>query len=162
MNEEIIPANELPAKIPAKKVFKPRTYKKIDTTKPLTKRQLQIFTLFESGQTQQQIADQLGLHPSYIGNTLHNHADRYTCRKDYHKLNGINILNAKIEEKRNNPSRKDVVDIVMDLHELIEPKKESITIIDKQLNINTQDLDNLPLEDKLERIRRALSDGSAN
>jgi DNA-binding CsgD family transcriptional regulator len=131
--------------------------------KPLTKRQLDIFTQYESGKTQQEIASGLGVNQSYISHTLRIYAQRYRTNKEYLKLNNINILQAKIAEKRDKPSQKDVVDIVETLENIIEPRKiNHLEFVDKKLEINLNEFDALSHDDKMERVRRALSDGYAN
>lgn len=143
-----------------KRSISPRNLRQSIDNKPLTPKQMEIFTLFEEGKSQTEIAQTLGKSNSYISDTLRDFSKRYKINKEYIKLNGVNILNSKLKEKQNNPSNKDVVDIVLSLNELTEPKKGSdINLIDKQMTINlSNDLDNLSSEEKLERLRRALSE----
>jgi len=163
MNEETA-SNDLPAKIHARAISR-RITRKHNPNKPLTAKQLEIFQLYESGKTQTEICAILNKSGSYISDTLRDFAHRYKVNKEFIKLNGINILNSKVKEKQNNPSNKDIVDIVVSLSDLVEPKKgQDINLIDKQLNlsINDEAMNNLPLADKLERIRRVLSEGAGN
>jgi len=163
MTEETA-SNDLPAKIPAKAISTQRTFKSRSIGKPLTKRQQEIFDLYELGWKQQAIADKLGIKQCTISHVLSKLASRHAINKDRVKLSVVNVIQSKLNEKLNERSTKDVVDVAIELNKVVNPVKNDVNVIDKQLNlsINDEALNNLPLADKLERIRRALSDGSAN
>jgi len=157
--EENIPA-VTPAVIPAKAI----QIKSRSINKPLTKRQQEIFDLYESGLKQDEIASKLGINQPCVSLTLSRLASRHIINKDLIKLNAVHILNTNIKAKIAEKSTKDIADLAIEANKIANPVKNDVNVIDKQLNINLDNevLDKLSIADRLERVRRVLSDGAGN
>jgi len=153
MSIEVIEPEIVPA------IIDNRTKNKL-TRNELSGRNLKILTDYvENGLNYEELASKYELAHGSIFHVISKYSELYKPGITHNKLKRLAFLNRKHaqNEKLNNPL--DPVKIVQELREEYEPRKNSLEIVQNKMEINLNELDSVSSEDKMERIRRALSGG---
>lgn len=147
---------KLPEKLP--EIIKPRQVKL--TRQELTGRNLKIITDYvENGLTYEGICSKYNIAEGTFHHILSKYCKLYSSDATKNKLKRKAFLNRKHRENELSGKELDPIKVIQELREEYEPKKEpQVNIDNRKLIINSEDLANLTNEEKLERLRRALSE----
>jgi hypothetical protein len=124
----------------------------------LTGRNLKLLTDYaENGLTYDELALKYNMTHGNVFHIVSKYSKLYSPGVTHNKIKRMSFLNRKHRQNEVADTPADPIDVIKELRAEYEPKQANMTLIDKQITINATDLDNLSMEERVERVRRALA-----